>query len=80
MTNEQLEKGIRIRKRLEELTSQREYWANAESIAELELKNKSGGNMRNIERGLVDFPVMRALTLAKIESRISELNYEFSNL
>lgn len=85
MTEEKLKKAEELLKRIKHLIEQKEKWEEAMSFTQIVLSTTityCGGtkNIGDIDNSLVNFEDIKLLTLAKIQSRISELQKEFDAL
>lgn len=85
MTEEKLKKAEELLKRIKYLIAQKEKWEEAMSFAKIELSTTAAycGNTKNIgyiDDSFINFEDIKLLALAKIQSRISELQKEFDAL
>lgn len=85
MTEEKLKKAEELLKRIKHLIAQKEKWEEAMSFTQIVLSTTityCGGtkNIGDIDNSLINFEDIKLLTLAKIQSRISELQKEFGAL
>ena len=79
MTQEQFEKAQILVEKIALLTSDYEKWELSESIV-VKLREKNQPNFTSVVCGLIDFPKLRAETMASIKAKIDELQTEFDNL
>ena len=85
MTEEKLKKAEELLKRIKRLIAQREKWEEAMSFAKIELSTvitHCGGvkYIGDIDDSFINFEDIKLLALAKIQSRIYELQKEFDAL
>ena len=79
MTQEQFEKAQILVEKIALLTSDYEKWELSESIV-VKLREKNQPNFTAVDCNLIDFPKLRAETMASIKAKIDELQTEFDNL
>ena len=80
MTQEQFEKAQPIAEKIALLTKEYVKWELSESIFAVKLREKNQPNFTSVVCGLIDFPKLRAETMASIKAKIDELQTEFDNL
>ena len=85
MTEEKLKKAEELLKRIKHLIEQKEKWEEAMSFAKIELRTTityCGGSkcIDDIDNSFINFEDIKLLALAKIQSRISEVQKEFDAL
>ena len=80
MTQEQFEKAQPIVEKIAFLTKEYVKWELSESMPIVKLHEQNQPNFTAVDCGLVDFPKLRAETMASIKGKIDELQTEFDNL
>lgn len=82
MTKEQFEKAQAIAEKIALLTKEYVKWELSESmaVAKLRKQNQPDFAATAVICDLIDFPKLRAETMASIKAKIDELQTEFDNL
>ena len=80
MTQEQFEKAQPIIEKISFLTKEYVKWELSESMPIVKLHEQNQPNFTAVDCGLIDFPKLRAETMASIKGKIDELQTEFDNL
>lgn len=80
MTQGQFEKAQSIAEKIALLTKEYVKWELSESMAIVKLCEKNQPGFTAVDLNLIDFPKLRAETMASIKARIDELQTEFDNL
>lgn len=84
MTEEKLNKGGELIKRIKRLIEQKEKWEEANAISKIELSTTitycGQSKYMEVDYGFVNFEDMKLLALARIQKRIDELQKEFDAL
>ena len=85
MTEEKLNKGGELIKRIKHLIEQKKKWEEANAIHRIELSTVTtycGGAkyIGDIDNSFINFEDIKLLALARIQSRISKLQEEFDAL
>lgn len=85
MTEEKLKKAEELIKRIKRLIEQRKKWEEADAIHRIEFSTviTHYGSVRyigDIDNSFINFEDIKLLALAKIQSRIYELQKEFDAL
>ena len=80
MTQEQFEKAQPLVEKIAFLTKEFVKWELSESMAIAKLREKNQTDFTAVDCNLIDFPKLRAETMASIKAKIDELQTEFDNL
>lgn len=84
MTEEKLNKGGELIKRIKRLIEQKEKWEEANAICKIELSTTitycGQSKYTEVDNSFVNFEDMKLLALARIQKRIGELQKEFDAL
>lgn len=84
MTEEKLNKGGELIKRIKHLIEQKEKWEEANAIRKIELSATIAyrGQCRymDVDDSFINFEDVKLLALARIQKRIDELQKEFDAL
>lgn len=84
MTEEKLNKGGELIKRIKHLIEQKEKWEEANAIHKIELSTTitycGQSKYMDVDDSFVNFEDMKLLVLARIQKRIDELQKEFDAL
>lgn len=83
MTYEKLQNGVKLAEQIEELEVQLLGWKTAERFSHRCTNLYDPKDMRQldkIETKYIDFEVLKALTIARIEKELNELKQQFENL
>ena len=80
MAQEQLEKAQLLVEKIALLTREYGKWELSESIVVVKLRDKNQPDFTAVVCNLIDFPKLRAETMASIKAKIDELQTEFDNL
>ena len=84
MTEEKLNKGGELIKRIKRLIEQKEKWKEANAIHKIELSTtiayRGQSRHMDVDYSFVNFEDMKLLALARIQKLIDELQKEFDAL
>ena len=84
MTEEKLNKGGELIKRIKRLIEQKEKWEEANAIHNIELSTTTAycrqSKYMDVDYSFVNFEDMKLLALARIQKLIGELQKEFDAL
>ena len=80
MTQEQFEKAQPLVEKIALLTKEYVKWELGVSMAIVKLREKNQPDFIAVDCNLIDFPKLRAETMASIKAKIDELQTEFDNL
>ena len=85
MTEEKLNKGGELIKRIKRLIEQKEKWEEANAIRKIELSTTitycgQQSKYMEVDDSFVNFEDMKLLALARIQKRIDQLQKEFDAL
>ena len=80
MTQEQFEKAQPLVDKIALLTKEYVKWELSESMAIVKLREQNQKDFIAVDCNLIDFPKLRAETMASIKAEIDELQTEFDNL
>jgi len=84
MTTEQLQDGKKLAEQIEHLETQLAGWKAAERFTyqyiNLYVPSQGGRQLDKIETQYVDFEVVKAITIARIEKELNELKQQFEIL
>ena len=84
MTEEKLNKGGELIKRIKRLIEQKEKWEEADAIYKIELRATitycAQFKYIEVDNSFVNFEDIKLLALARIQKRIDELQKEFDAL
>lgn len=80
MNIEQLQKGKDLSEKIKKLNYQLETWKKANAFKYSDLVLIGEGSNQVIDSKYINFEVMKAIAMYKIESELKELTYLFDNL
>lgn len=80
MTNEQLQNGIRMAEEIKYLEKQLERWNEAIRFSNSSISLFDSKCRVEVETKYIDFDVVKALAISKIEKRLKEVKEQFENL
>lgn len=80
MTQEQFEKAQPLVEKIALLTKEYVKWELSEGMAIAKLRKQNQTDLTSVICALIDFPKLRAETMASIKAKIDELQTEFDNL
>lgn len=84
MTEEKLNKGGELIKRIKRLIEQKEKWEEANAIRKIELSAaiayRGQYKYMEVDDSFINFEDVKLLALARIQKRINELQEEFNAL
>lgn len=84
MTTEQLQNGTKLAGEIEHLETQLAGWKVAERFTyqcvNLYVPSQGGRQLDKIETKYVDFEVVKAIAIARIEKELNELKQQFEKL
>ena len=80
MTQEQYAKATRITERMAQLKKEFDNWQKCNCIFNMRLGVVDTNDFECVDTTLIDFPKLRAETMAKKKKKIDELQTEFDNL
>lgn len=80
MTTEQLKRAKEIETLVNHLSQQLSYWTVAPGFYQVDLRPEKGSYRNSIDDSMIDFEMVKLITIAKINLQLQTLNNEFLSL